>query len=167
MSKSNYLVKKISIVYLITIIYIIYIYMYIHLHCLLILTFTASRVFVHRLKSSSSTSISIEKLNICKTKKKFIGDVMVVYRLYLEKTHKTRQIPRSDLTDVEGMMTITLTVPSELTEEHQHKISPGKGVTIKNFQILPKPNYGHGDCDRVLMVNQSSTIHNTPQVSKE
>ena len=72
---------------------------------------------------------------------------MVIYRTYLDKVHKARQILRADLTDAEGIMTITLSIPTELIQEHEEKISPGKEISITNFKILPKTNYDRDDCD--------------------
>ena len=50
------------------------------------------------------------------------------------------------------MMTITLTIPDELIQEHQENLLLGKSVSVSNFQVLLKTNYDHGDCDRILLV---------------
>ena len=64
---------------------------------------------------------------------------MVVYNTYLDKVNKTRKILRADMTDENGMLTVTLTVPAHLIQTHEHKILPGSGIYITNFKILQKP----------------------------
>ena len=53
----------------------------------------------------------------------------------------------SDMTDNEAMMIVTLTIPTQLVQKHAENILPGNGISITNFNILPKTVYDHGDCD--------------------
>jgi hypothetical protein len=68
----------------------------------------------------------------------FVGDIMVVYRTYLDKANKTRSIMRADMTDKEAMMIVTLSIPTQLVQKHAEKILPGNGISITNFNIFPK-----------------------------
>jgi hypothetical protein len=97
----------------------------------------------------------------------FIGDVMVVYNTYLDKVNRSCKILRVDMTDENGMMTVTLTVPAHLIERHEQKIIPGAGISITNFKILPKTGYERGDCDRVISLLESSVIETMPPTCKE
>jgi hypothetical protein len=45
---------------------------------------------------------------------------------------------RADMTDKEAMMTVTLTIPTQLVQKHAEKILPGNGISITNFNIFPK-----------------------------
>jgi hypothetical protein len=81
---------------------------------------------------------------------------MVVYNTYLDKVNKSRKILRADMTDENGMMTVTLTIPAHLIQRHDEKILPGSGISITIFKILPKTNYDCGDCDRVISLDESS-----------
>ena len=92
---------------------------------------------------------------------------MVIYSTYLDKVHKAWQILRADLTYAEGIMTITLYIPTELIQEHEEKISPGKAISITNFKILPKTNYDCGDCDWILLLTESSFVQNIPPICKD
>jgi len=92
---------------------------------------------------------------------------MVVYSAFLDKANKSRQILRADLTDAQGMMTITLTVPAHLVERHEQQILQGNSISITNFKILPKTVYDRGDCDKIILLNESSIIQNVPEVCKE
>ncbi|MCY6524748.1 hypothetical protein, partial [Actinobacillus pleuropneumoniae] len=85
--------------------------------------------------------VSIEDLNSRKIGQLFLGDIMVVYSAFLDKANKSRQVLRADLTDAQGMMTITLSVPAHLVERHEHKILQGNSISITNFRILPKSVY--------------------------
>ena len=62
--------------------------------------------------------LSIEGLNSRRTGQVFIGDIMVIYSTYLDKENKTRSIMRVDMTDKEAMMTVTLTIPTQLVQKH-------------------------------------------------
>jgi hypothetical protein len=77
----------------------------------------------------------------------FIGDIMVDYSTYLDKTNQTRSIMHADMTDKEAMMTLTLAIPPQLVQKHAEKILPGNGIFITNFNILPKTLYDRGDFD--------------------
>jgi hypothetical protein len=54
---------------------------------------------------------------------------------------------RADMTDKDAMMTVTLNVPPQLVHKHAEKILPRNGISITNFNILPKTVYDRGDCD--------------------
>ena len=82
--------------------------------------------------------LSIEDLNNRRTGQVFVGDIMVVYSTYLDKENKTRSIMHADMTDKEGMMKVTLTIPTQLVQKHAEKILSGNGISITNFNILPK-----------------------------
>lgn len=92
---------------------------------------------------------------------------MVVYSAFLDKANKSRQVLRADLTDAQGMMTITLSVPAHLVERHEQKILQGNSISITNFRILPKTVYDRGDCDKIILLNESSIIETVPEVCKE
>jgi hypothetical protein len=92
---------------------------------------------------------------------------MVVYNTYLDKANRTHKILCADMTDANGMMTITLTVPAHLIERHEQKIVPKAGISITNFKILPKSGYDHGDCDRVISIVESSVIETVSPTCKE
>jgi hypothetical protein len=97
----------------------------------------------------------------------FIGDVMVVYNTYLDKVNKSRKILRADMTDENGMLTVTLTVPAHLIQRHEHKILPGSGISITHFKILPKTNYDRGDCDQIISLDESSLVETLSPICKE
>jgi hypothetical protein len=84
----------------------------------------------------------------------FVGDIMVVYRTYLDKENKNRCIVRADMIGNEAMMTVTLTIPTQFVQKHAKKILPGNGISITNFNILPKTVYDRGDCDRIISLNE-------------
>jgi hypothetical protein len=63
---------------------------------------------------------------------------MVVYSTYLDKAKKTRSIMCDDMTEKEAMMTVTLTIPTQLVQKHGEKILSSNGISIMNFNILPK-----------------------------
>jgi hypothetical protein len=69
---------------------------------------------------------------------------------------------RADMTDKEAMMTVTLTVPPQLVQKHAEKILPGNGISITNFNILPKTVYDRGDCDRIISLNETSIVEKFP-----
>jgi hypothetical protein len=58
--------------------------------------------------------LSIEGLNNHQTGQLFIGDIMAVYSTYLDKANKSRCIMRAYMKDNEAMMTVTLTIPTQL-----------------------------------------------------
>jgi hypothetical protein len=72
---------------------------------------------------------------------------MVIYSTYLDKENKTRSIMCADMTNMEAMMKVTQTIPTQLVQRHAKKILPINGISIKNFNILPKIVYDCGDCD--------------------
>ena len=92
---------------------------------------------------------------------------MVVYNTYLDKVNKSRKILRADMTNENGMMTITLTVPAHLIQRHDENILPGSGISITSFKILPKTNYDRGDCDRVISLDESSLVETLSPICKE
>jgi hypothetical protein len=83
---------------------------------------------------------------------------MVVYITYLDKENKTISFMRVDMTDKEAMMTVTLTIPTQLVQKHVEKILPGNGISITNFNIFPKTVYDHNDCDRIISLNETSIV---------
>lgn len=83
---------------------------------------------------------------------------MVIYSTYLDKVHKAWEILREYLTDAEGIMTITFSIPTDLIEQHSQNISPGKAISITNFKFLPKTNYDRSDCDWILLLTELSTV---------
>jgi hypothetical protein len=54
---------------------------------------------------------------------------------------------RVDMTNNEDMMIVTLTIPTQLVHNHVENIFLGNGISITNFNILPKIVYDRGDCD--------------------
>jgi hypothetical protein len=92
---------------------------------------------------------------------------MVVYSTYLDKENKSRCIMHADMTDNEAMMTVTLTIPTQLVQKHAEKIFPGNGISITNFNILPKTVYDRGDCDRIILLNETSVVEKVPAVCSE
>jgi hypothetical protein len=68
------------------------------------------------------------------------------------------------MTDNESMMKFTLTIPTPIFHKHAEKIFLGNGISIKNFNILPKIVYKHGDCDHILEKNPTvcSEYHFVP-----
>jgi hypothetical protein len=122
---------------------------------------------VTRSKLIPPNILSIEGLNNRRTGQLFIGDIMVVYSTYLDKENKSRCIMRADMTDNEAMMTVTLTIPTQLVQKHAEKILPGNGISITNFNILPKTVYDRGDCDRIILLNETSVVEKVPAVCSE
>jgi hypothetical protein len=92
---------------------------------------------------------------------------MVVYSTYLDKENKTRSIMHADMTDKEAMMTVTLSIPTQLVQKHAEKILPGNGISITNFNILPKIVYDRGDCDRIISLNETSIVEKILVVCSE
>jgi hypothetical protein len=108
--------------------------------------------------------LSIEGLNNHRTGQVFIGDIMVVYNTYLDKANKTRSIMRADMTDKEALMTVTLNIPTQLVQKHEKKILLSNGISITNFNILPKIVYDRGDCDRIISLKEKSIVEKIPPV---
>lgn len=94
----------------------------------------------------------------------FQGDVIVKYKAILDKTNKTREVLRADLTDTKGEMTITLNVTADLVAHYEDKIIPGSGLSISNFQIAPRTDYDRGDCDCILVLTKSSIVEIIPRL---
>jgi len=72
--------------------------------------------------------------------------------MYLDKMNRSCKISRVDMTNENGMMTITLTILAYLIEIHEKNIVSGARISITNFKILPKSGYNHGDCDRAILI---------------
>jgi hypothetical protein len=94
---------------------------------------------MYRKKQIASIPINIEELTSCKVGQVFHGNVVVTYRAILDKSKKSTELLRADLTDVKGEMTVTLNVCTNFIEQHQAKLLPGKAIHITNFKIAPKP----------------------------
>jgi hypothetical protein len=60
----------------------------------------------------------------------------------------------ADMTDKEAMMTVTLTIPTQLVQKHAENILLGNGISITNFNILPKTVYDCGDCDHIISLRK-------------
>jgi hypothetical protein len=97
----------------------------------------------------------------------FIGDIMVIYGTYLDKANETRSIMRADMTDKEAMMTVTLTILTQLVQKHAKKILSGNGISLTNFNIFPKTVYDRGDCDRIISLNDTSIVEKIHVVCSE
>ena len=65
---------------------------------------------------------------------------------------------RVDMKDKEALMTVTLTIPTQLVQKHAKNIFPGNGTSITNFNILPKTVYDRGYCDRIISLNETSIV---------
>jgi hypothetical protein len=130
------------------------------------ITFSSSKI-VTRSKLVTPKILSIEGLNSRRTGQVFIGDIMVVYSTYLDKENKTRSIMRAEMTDKEALMTVTLTIPTQLVHKHAEKILPGNGISITNFNIFPKTVYDRGDCDRIISLNETSIVEKIPAICSE
>jgi hypothetical protein len=92
---------------------------------------------------------------------------MVVYNTYLDKENRSHKILHADMTDENGMMTVTLIFPAHLIERHEKNILPGSGISITNFKILPKSNYDRGDCDHIISLDESSVVETLSPICKE
>jgi hypothetical protein len=106
----------------------------------------------------TSKVLSIEGLNNHQTKQLFIGDIMVIYRTYLDKENKSRSIMCADMTNKEAMMIVTLIVPPQHVQKHAENIFLHNGISITNFNIFPKIVYDRGYCDRVISLNETSIV---------
>jgi hypothetical protein len=69
-----------------------------------------------------------------------------------------------DMTYKEAMMTVTLTIPTQLVQKYAEKILPGNGISITNFNILPKTVYDCGDCNQIISLNETSIVEKIPTV---
>jgi len=74
---------------------------------------------------------------------------------------------RADMIDKEAMMTVTLTIPTQLVQKHAKKILLGNGISITNFNILPKTIYDRGECDRIISLNETCIVENISVVCLE
>jgi hypothetical protein len=92
---------------------------------------------------------------------------MVIYSTYLDKENKTRSIMRADMTNKEAMMTVTLTIHTQLVQKHAEKILLGNGISITNFNIFPKIAYDRGDFDRIISLNKTSIVEKIPAICSE
>jgi hypothetical protein len=115
----------------------------------------------------TSKVLSIEGLNNRQTGQVFVGDIMVVYRTYLDKENKSRSIMRADMTNTDAMMTVTLTIPPQLVQKHVENILLRNGISITYFNIFPKIVYDRGDCDRIISLNETSIVEKIPIVCLE
>jgi hypothetical protein len=111
-----------------------------------------------------SKVLPIEGLNERQTGQLFVRDIMVVYTTYLDKANKSRFIMHADMTDKDAMMTVTLIVPPQLVQKHAKKIFPCNGISITNFKVLPKTIYDRGDCDRIILFNETSIVEKIPSI---
>jgi hypothetical protein len=65
------------------------------------------------------------------------------------------------------MMTVTLIIPTQLVQKHAEKILSGNGISITNFNILPKTVYDRGDCDRIVSLIETSVVEKILVVCSE
>jgi hypothetical protein len=73
----------------------------------------------------------------------------------------------ADMTDKEAMMIVTLTIPTQLVQKHAEKILSGNGISITNFNILPKIVYDRGDCDQIISLNEMSIVETILAICSE
>ena len=73
----------------------------------------------------------------------------------------------ADMTDKDVMMTVTLTIPSQLVQKHVEKILPRNGISITNFNVLPKIVYDRGDCDRIIFLKKTSIVEKILAICSE
>ena len=64
----------------------------------------------------------------------------------------------ADMAYKDAMMTVTLIVPPQLVQKHVEKILLSNGISITNFNILPKIVYDRGDYDRIISLNETSIV---------
>ncbi|XP_059070801.1 uncharacterized protein LOC131860407 [Cryptomeria japonica] len=117
-----------------------------------------------RSKINNEISLSIDDLNARKAGNNFQGDVLVIYKATLDKVNKTREVLRAYLTDLKGEMTITLTVSNNLLHKFEDKIIVGMGLSISDFDVVPRTDYDRGDCDCVLLLKDTSTLQVIPRI---
>jgi hypothetical protein len=72
-----------------------------------------------------------------------------------------------DMTNKEGMMIVTLTIPTQLVQKHAEKILLGNGISITNFNIFLKTIYDHGDCDWIISLKKTNVVENIRVVCSE
>ena len=73
----------------------------------------------------------------------------------------------ADMINKEALMIVTLTIPTQLVHKHAEKVFPVNGISITNFNILPKTIYDRGDCDRIISPNETSIVEKIPAVCSE
>jgi hypothetical protein len=73
----------------------------------------------------------------------------------------------ADMTDKEAMMTVTLSIPTQLVQKHAEKILSGNGISITDFNIFPKTVYDHGYCDQIISLNETSIVENITSFCSE
>jgi hypothetical protein len=73
----------------------------------------------------------------------------------------------ANMTDKEALMIVTLTIPTQLVQKHAKKIFPGNGISITNFNILPKKVYDRGYCDRIISLNETSIVEKILAICSE
>ena len=73
----------------------------------------------------------------------------------------------ADMNDEKGILTVTVSVPTQLIQCHKQKIVAGNSIHITNFKIMPKTNYDRGNCDRIISLNETSTIETIPPICNE
>jgi hypothetical protein len=64
----------------------------------------------------------------------------------------------AEMKDNEAMMIVTLTIPTQLIQKHAKNVLSGNGISITNFNILPKIVYDCGVCDRIISLNETSVV---------
>jgi hypothetical protein len=62
---------------------------------------------------------------------------------------------------------IILIVPAHFIQRHEQNILPDNGISITNFIILPKTNYDRGDCDHIILLDESSLVETLSLICKE
>ena len=92
---------------------------------------------------------------------------MVTYNTFLDKNNKSQPILRTDMTNEKGIITITITVPTQLIQCHKQTLVAGNNIHLTNFKIMPKTNYDRGDCDRIISLNETSTIETIMPICNE
>jgi hypothetical protein len=68
------------------------------------------------------------------------------------------------MTNKEAMMIVTLTIPTQLFQKHAEKNFPDNWMSIKNFNILSKTVYDRGDCDWIILLNETSIVEKIPAI---
>lgn len=120
-----------------------------------------------RAKLNTQKPITIEDLNAKKSGNTFEGNVLVMYKVILDRSTRTREVLRVDLTDYKGKMTIIVTVGSNCVQKYENKIVAGIAIAITNFDIALKTKYDHGDSDCILTLKDSTTIEKISLRSNE
>lgn len=120
-----------------------------------------------RSKVKGQNDIYIEDLNARKVGNIFEGYVLVVYKATLDQVNKSRLVLHADLTNSKAEMTIIVNVTGDLVEKYEEKIVPNSAITILGFDIAPKIDYDHRDCDCILILKDSTTIKTLPCICQE